>query len=344
MRADRLLALLLHVERHRRVTADELARHLEVSVRTIYRDVASLQAAGVPLWTETGPGGGIRLVDGWRSPVDGLTADEAGALFLTGVPSAAAELGLGAVVASARTKLLATLPPELAVRAGRVAERFHLDAPGWFQRQEPVEHLGVVAGAVWAGRRLDLRYRRGAEVVRRRVDPLGLVLKAGGWYLVARHRGRTLTYRVDRVVAASPRPERVERPPGFDLPSWWAGSTIEFDRSRLRYEATLRLGPGAWRAAPRALVGVALPDDAPPGPVDGWREVTVRLESEQVALDQLRALGPEVEVVAPAALRRALRRAALLTAARNRRHRRGGPAPPPSGLTSVHVLLLPFAR
>lgn len=318
MRADRLLAMLLHLERHRGATAADLAERLEVSVRTIYRDVAALQAAGVPVWTETGPGGGIRLLDGWRAPVEGLTADEASALFLTGVPSAAAELGLGALMASGRTKLLATLPPELRSRAGRIAERFHLDAPGWFHRQRPVEHLGPVADAVWSGRRLDVVYAHRSGARRRRLDPLGLVLKAGTWYLVARHRGRVLTYRVDRITAARTRSERFERPAGFDLAVWWAASSAEFDRSLLRLPVRVRLGPSGWHIAPQVLTGAAI-DVAGAGPPDdeGWRTVEVAMETEEVALGQLTALGAEVEVLEPGSLRAALAEVGRRVAARN---------------------------
>src|SRR5438132_9462583 len=167
MRASRLVALLLELQATSTVTAAELAARLEGSVRTIYRDVASLQAAGVPVWTEAGPGGGIRLLDGWTGRLVGIAVDEAGALFLAG--------------SVAQAEVLATLPRDLAARAGRIRERLHVDAPDWFTQAEPVPHLAVVADAVWTGRRLDVRY----GPARRRVDPLGLVLKGGRWYLVA---------------------------------------------------------------------------------------------------------------------------------------------------------------
>src|SRR3954447_15305518 len=130
MRAGRLMALLLLLQARRSATATELAAALEVSVRTIYRDVTDLQAAGVPIWSETGRHGGVRLLDGWRTQLGGLTGDEASVLFLAGARAAASELGLGAVLAAAQAKVLATLPPELRGRATRVRERFHLDAPG----------------------------------------------------------------------------------------------------------------------------------------------------------------------------------------------------------------------
>jgi predicted DNA-binding transcriptional regulator YafY len=320
MRASRLVALLLHLQHRGGATAAALAAELEVSVRTVYRDVAALQAAGVPLWTETGPGGGIRLVDGWRSQLDGLTADEAGVLFLAGAPGAAADLGVGTVLAAAQVKVLATLPPELRGRAARVRERFHLDAPGWFHHDEPLPHLATVSEAVWADRSVDVRYRRSDGVVDRRLDPLGLVLKAGTWYLVARHRAQVRTYRVGRIVGAEPRAERFERPSDFDLATWWAASSADFDRSLQRTRVRLRLTARAARALPihvdqtaaREALGAAGPPDA-----DGWIEVDLAVEGEDVALHQLVALAPDVEILEPPTLRAAMAELGARLAARH---------------------------
>jgi predicted DNA-binding transcriptional regulator YafY len=324
VRAGRLVALLLHLQHRGGATAAELAEVLEVSVRTVYRDVAALQAAGVPLWTETGPGGGIRLVEGWRTRLDGLTADEAGVLFLAGAPGAAAELGVGTVLAAAQVKVLATLPPELRGRAARVRERFLLDAPGWFHRDEPLPHLATIAEAMWADHRVDVGYRRsdrgGVRTVERRLDPLGLVLKAGTWYLVARHRDDVRTYRVGRIEAATALAERFERPEGFDLAAFWERSSAEFDRSILRARVRVRLSPGAARALPRhtdrAAAEEALAAAGPPD-ADGWVEVDLAVEAEDVAFGQLIALAPDVEVVAPARLRAVFADVGARLAARN---------------------------
>ncbi|MFI6580211.1 helix-turn-helix transcriptional regulator [Embleya sp. NPDC050493] len=310
MRSGRLVALLLHLQnRPGGATAAELATELEVSVRTVYRDVAALQSSGVPLWTETGPRGGIRLVEGWRTRLDGLTGDEAAALFLSGAPHAADALGLDTVLVAAQTKVMATLPADLRTRAGRVRQRFHLDAPGWFQHDEDVPCLTEVASAVWTGRRLDLRYARRDREVTRRLDPLGLVLKAGVWYLVARHRSDIRSYRVSRVVAASARPERFDRPDGFDLGAWWTHSNDDFARSLMRSACVIRVSPFGLRQLPRVFGPVvaadALASVGPPDP-DGWRELRLRTESEEVAVGQLVALGAHVEAVSPPSLRRAL--------------------------------------
>ena len=190
MRASRLVNLLLLLQSRGGLTAGELADELEVSVRTIHRDVDALSAAGVPIFAERGPHGGIRLVDGYRTRLTGMTADEAEALFLSGLPGPAAELGLGTVVAAARLKVLAALPAELRSRASRLVERFHLDAAGWFQAGEPVPHLGTVSEAVWEGQALRIEYRRERMPVARDLGPLGVVLKGGVWYLVATSDGQ----------------------------------------------------------------------------------------------------------------------------------------------------------
>ncbi|GAA3243974.1 YafY family protein [Pseudonocardia petroleophila] len=320
MRASRLVTLLFTLQRRRAATAAELAAELEVSERTIYRDVAALADAGVPLFTESGPGGGIRLVDGWRTRLDGLTAHEAAALFAVGAPQVLADLGMSAALAGAQAKLLATLPEALREHARTVAERFHLDAPGWFHRPHDVPHLDTVAAAVWDQQRLRVGYRRRDEVVRRDLDPLGLVMKAGTWYLAAESGGRVLMFRVDRVVDAEPSGERFERPPGFDLPSWWAGASAGFESTMLRLTVRLRLGPGGRArlarvtdadAAAAALAGAGVPD------ADGWCEVRLDVEDVHVAAGQLVGLAGEVEVLDPPELRSALRASGLALAAHN---------------------------
>ncbi|MDC0719117.1 helix-turn-helix transcriptional regulator [Nannocystis bainbridge] len=318
MRSSRLLALLLVLQRRQRATAAELAAELEVSVRTLYRDVAALVAAGFPLWTEPGPHGGVRLVEGWRTRLDGLTAEEASVLFLSGAPQAVTDLGLGAVALSARAKVDATLPAELRDRAGRIRERFLLDAPAWFSRPEPLPALPMVATAVWESRALELRH--GGRPGSRRVEPLGLVLKAGIWYLVARARGEVRTYRVGRIDHAEVLAETFARPQQFDLAAWWAASSAAFDLSLLVYRCRLRLSPAAQRALPRVVpheVVRRLLAEAGPADAQGWIELELMLEGEEVAADQLSGLGGGVEVIEPAGLRQRLHAVGLEMARRN---------------------------
>ncbi|CAO5150427.1 putative transcriptional regulator [Frankia sp. AiPs1] len=322
MRSSRLTALLLHLQAVRRATAPELAAALEVSVRTVRRDIAALQDAGVPLWSEPGRHGGVRLTDGWRTDLDGLTGDEAAALLLAGAgPQILAGLGLATAAVAARTKVLAALPPRPRVHAGQVHQRFLLDAPGWFAREEAVPQLSALAEAVWAARRLDLGYaRRDGDSITRRVDPLGLVCKAGTWYLVARHRGRILSYRVARIVSVGPRAETFDRPDDFDLAGWWRAAGDDFARSLMRWTCRLRLSPEAFTTLHGAVGPVAARDaraNASDPDADGWRVVTLCTEGPDVALGQLRALGDGVEVLDPADLRAALAASARRTAERN---------------------------
>ena len=321
MRASRLVALVLHLQRRGRATAASLADELEVSVRTVYRDVTALQEAGVPVWAEPGPGGGIRLVEGWSGRVGGVTAEELDALMLAGAPAVAADLGLGAVVAAAQSKVIDALPPELRGRASRVRERFLLDAPGWFHRDEPADHLPVIAAAVWASERVDIGYRRSDRTVARRIDPLGLVLKGGVWYLVAAHRARPRTYRIGRITSARPTGIGFERPAEFDLEDWWTRSGEEFDRSLLRSTIAVRLSPAAVRMLPHvfgtASAKLAMASAAEPD-ADGWRQIALPVESEEVAAGQLPALGSGVEVLEPLALRVHMATIGTELAARNR--------------------------
>jgi predicted DNA-binding transcriptional regulator YafY len=303
VRASRLLQLLLLLQARGRMTAPQLAEELEVSVRTVYRDLEALSAAGVPVYTETGRYGGAQLVDGWRTRLTGLTTEEADSLPLLGMPGAAAELGLGTVLAATQLKVLAALPPELRSRAARVQERFHLDAPGWFHRGEAVPHLATVAEAVWDDRRLALRYGRGDKVVERTIDPLGLVLKAGTWYLVAAHRGQPRTYRVSRIEAADLLDERFERPDRFDLALRWAESSTEFERTMHRVPVRLRLREERAWIVDRALDPVAAraAEVEPEG--DGWVVVSFPAESVEVTLPQVLQMGDAAEVLDPPELR-----------------------------------------
>jgi predicted DNA-binding transcriptional regulator YafY len=313
MRASRLVQLLLLLQARGGLTAEALAKELEVSVRTVLRDVDALSAAGVPIYTERGPAGGIRLVDGYRTRLTGMTGDEAEALFLSGLPGPAAELGLGTVVAAAQVKVVAALPAELRSRASRLVERFHLDAGAWFHGNEPVPHLPTVADAVWASRPLEISYHRGESSVQRILEPLGVVLKAGIWYLVARSDEQVRTYRVSRIRAARPLEETFERPAGFDLAAWWAESSAAYEREVPRLEITVRVRTDAmWRLADavgnrvvRAAQRLGEPDE------DGRQVLRISVEWPEEATGRFVAAAPDVEVVEPAALR-----AELLAAAR----------------------------
>ncbi|MFI9270824.1 helix-turn-helix transcriptional regulator [Kitasatospora sp. NPDC052896] len=323
MRADRLLALLLLLQNRGRLTAPELAAELEVSVRTVYRDVEALGAAGVPVISDRGPAGGYRLLDGYRTRLTGLTDAEAGSLFLAGAPGPARDLGFGAVLATAQLKLRAALPGELAERTQRIQDRFHLDASAWFREADPVPHLTRLARAVWDQRVLRTHYRRWRGEVHRELRPLGLVLKSGIWYLVAQTarpdpEENIHSYRVSRFLAVDVTAECFDRPPGFDLAAHWADSADRLTAALHQQTARLRLSPQGRRLLPAqfgAAGGRALATAGPPDE-EGWVEVDLPVESTAVAVGDLLRLGTEAEVLAPPELRAALAHTVTTLAAR----------------------------
>ncbi|HET9614277.1 MAG TPA: YafY family protein [Candidatus Limnocylindrales bacterium] len=309
MRASRLVSLLLLLQSRGGQTAAELARELEVSVRTIHRDVDALSASGVPIYADRGPHGGIRLVDGYRTRLTGMTADEAEALFLSGLPGPAAELGLGTVVAAARLKVLAALPTELRARASRLVERFHLDAAAWYHPDEPVPHLGALSEAVWEAQRVEIGYDRGDKTVDRVLEPLGLVLKAGVWYLVANVDGQPRTYRVSRVSRVRLAGGTFERPAAFDLPSFWAEASAAYERDTPRVTVKLRIAPdriGRLRdvVGERPFDTLSRLDEPDP---DGWERIRITLDWPAEATTQILAVGPGCELLEPADLRQRIR-------------------------------------
>jgi predicted DNA-binding transcriptional regulator YafY len=303
MRASRLVQLLLLLQARGRLTAAALAAELEVSERTIHRDVEALSAAGVPIYAERGPHGGIQLVDGYRTRLTGLTGDEAEALFLSGLPGPAAELGLGTVVAAARLKVLAALPAELRARATRLVERFHLDAAGWFHATESVPHLATIADAVWESQRITVGYRRAGGEVDRILDPLGLVLKAGIWYVVAAAEDQVRTYRVSRFSRVTPTGLPFTRPASFDLAEHWRASIDAYERAAPRTQLTVRVDPRRIGLL-ADLVGVRAVDGAerigdPADDPDGWLVLRLNVDWPDEVPGRLLALGDAAELIEP---------------------------------------------
>ncbi|WP_344531336.1 YafY family protein [Streptomyces albiaxialis] len=318
MRASRLIKMVLLLQARREMTAAELAEELEVSERTVSRDVLALSEAGVPVYADRGRTGGYRLVGGYRTRLTGMGRSEAEALFLSGVPGALRDMGLDDVASAARLKVSAALDPTLRDVQDSTAQRFHLDAPGWWNEPKTPPLLPDLADAVWSDRRVLVRYRRKDGEVERELEPYGLVLKAGVWYLAARTDGSWRVYRVDRFTEVERGAERFERDPEFGLAEFWADSSAEFAQGILRAEATLRLTRDAVRRLPhvtdRASAGEALAA-ASPADEDGRVVVTLRVENDEVAFSQLFQLGPECEVLAPASLRERFADAARRTAA-----------------------------
>jgi len=309
MRASRLLSILMLLQSRGRLSAQTLAEELEVSVRTVYRDVDELSASGVPVWADRGRLGGFQLQPGWRTRVDGLTAPEAQAMFLGGLPGPAAELGLGEAMASAQLKLLAALPDGWREDARRVSTRFHVDPIDWYRGPAATDHLPAIAQAVWGERRLAVRYESWNGVSQRRLDPLGLALKAGVWYVVAASGSQApRTYRLSNILELAVIDERFVRPEAFDLAAYWAASTRRFEAGLYRDQAVLRVtarGMKQLRALGQAIADAA-EQSARADAVPGWQRVTVPIESVEHAVGQLLRLGPDAQVLKPVALRQRL--------------------------------------
>ena len=312
MRASRLLSLLILLQMRGRMSAEALAAEFEVSVRTIYRDVDQLSAAGVPVYAERGRNGGFALLDGYRTRLTGFTPAEAEALLLAGVGPAAADLGVGAEAAAAQLKLLASLPPDSGASAQRVAARFHLDPMNWYSRAETSEVLPAIANAVWNERRIRVRYESWRDLVDRDLDPLGLVLKAGVWYLVAAVKGQARTYRISNIRELAVLSAKAQRPARFDLARFWASWSRDFEARIFSERAVVKLSPLGRRSlgeiSPVAAEAVEAQHRAcKPA---GWVKAEIPIESVELAARQLLRLGAEVEVLEPAALRTAIAREA----------------------------------
>lgn len=315
MRASRLLTILTTLQLRGRVTAQALAEQLEVSKRTIYRDVDELSAAGVPIYADRGPSGGFALLDGFRTELTGLTGAESDALPLAGIPAAAADLGLAGAASAARLKLLAAMAPPARESANRVADRFHLDPADWYLRPRPPAHLRTVAHCVWENRQLEILYESWRRTARSRVDPLGLVLKAGCWYLVAARGAREAIYRLDKILEAVPAEQSFTRPAGFDLAAAWRANLERFEAGLHRATARLRVSASALDRLYRLGDAIAEPIRAADTDAQGRREAEVPIESVDHAAALLLGFGDQIEVLAPHALREEIaRRAAAVVA------------------------------
>ena len=303
MRASRLLSILILLQLRGRLTAEYLAEEFEVSVRTIYRDIDALSAAGIPVYGDSGPGGGFRLLEGYRTKLTGLDSDETEAMLLVGLPSAAQAMGLGDAANRARNKLLVALPGTGGDEASRIAGLFHLDTEDWYRAARPTPLLARVARAVLDRQLLAMTYQSWTTRRDWTVEPFGLVLKAGHWYLVAKGHGKLRSFNVADILALDVLPDRFSPPAEFDLAIWWVESARSF-------EEQLRPGTAILRASPVGLqrlrllgtfAGEAVANAEPTGD-DGWHIVKLPLETIESAAPALLGIGPEIDVIEPIAL------------------------------------------
>ena len=304
MRADRLFSIVLLLQSHRQLTAHDLAGRLEVSARTIHRDMEALSGAGVPVVAERGTGGGWSLLGEYRTNLTGLNESEIQSLFVSKPSRVLADLNLEKAAEGAFLKLLAALPSVYRRGAEQARQRIYVDVTGWNRAEETVPHLHALQEAVWQERRARILYGRGEcdAAAERLVDPLGLVAKGSVWYLVAAVEGDVRSYRISRVQGVELLDEPAVRPPDFDLAAFWEQSSAQFRahlpayraRVRVRREIVSRL-PYAGRFARVEHVGE--PD------ADGWVEVSLRFDVEEMACEYALGFGTQLEVLEPVALR-----------------------------------------
>lgn len=310
MRADRLLSMLMLLQIRGRMTADDLAEELEVSPRTIYRDLDALSLAGVPVYADRGPSGGISLLDDYRTNLTGLTQNEVRSLFMFTVPGLFADLQADKTQEAATLKLLASLPSPFQKDAELARQRIHLDPAAWFQPPEAIPHLSTLQDAIWQNQRLRLVYRRAdGNWVKRLVDPYGLVAKTSVWYLVAGVMRGVFAYRVSRIQEVEITGSSFERPADFDLPTFWSKWCADFEAQYDQYEVTLRLLPqGIPLLIQMFGEGIhTLVEQAGGMDDQGCCALTLTFESADDACRKLMGLGTAVEVVGPPELRRQMR-------------------------------------
>ncbi len=329
MRADRLLSLLLLLQTKGRMPARELATLLEVSERTIYRDLDALSAAGVPVYADRGRGGGCVLADTFRTNLTGLTETEIRSLFISGTLGPLTELGLAKALEAALLKFVSTL--SLANRRGveRVRQKLYLDTAGWFQSPEAVPYLPAIRASVWQEHKIHLNYRKAdGTLVDRLVDPYGLVAKASIWYLVGAVAGEVRVFRVARVQAFAPTDEPSERPQAFDLAAYWRACAAWFETSRPYYPVTFRIAPSHLPVLAQMIGEDAHALTIRTGSPDagGWLSLPVTFGSREQALAVTFGMGTGVEVMEPQELRDSLLQGALEIVASSAQ-RRGGPPP-----------------
>lgn len=276
MRAERLLSILLLLQTNRRMTTRELAERLEVSPRTIHRDMDALSGAGVPVVGYPGQGGGWELLEPYRTDLTGLTPEESQTILLDSLPPSLAELGLDAAARSARIKLMAALPDSTRDAVDYTRQRLYIDPTGWSrQNDETPEMLPAIQEAVWSNRMLQITYRRAdGKVVERVVNPLGLVVKGQNWYLVGAVDEGYRTYRISRVTDARVEDIPAERPAGFDLREFWVQSTSEFQTRLPSYSVGLEVSPDLLNRA-RFGFGFARVEHFGETGEDGWTPLRI---------------------------------------------------------------------
>ena len=308
MRADRLLSLLMLLQSRGQMTAQELANELEVSERTIYRDIDALSAVGIPVYGEAGPEGGYALLNSYRTNLTGLTEGEVRALFMLSIPAPLVELGVSQELRAALLKLSAALPDSQRQDEAKVRQRFHLDSMWWHQGEAHLPHLATIQQALWQDRQLHIVYRTAVSIqLERLVAPYGLVAKAGVWYLVCARGERIHVHRVAHLLDVQVAEDAFTYPAEFDLARYWQSWCAEYESLQAHFRATVRVAPGFVPELARRFGKQVHEKIARAGPDgDGWVKLELAFASFEDARDRILSFGRGVEVLAPQALHRSV--------------------------------------
>jgi predicted DNA-binding transcriptional regulator YafY len=304
MRADRLLTIVLLLQAHHQLSSRDLASRLEVSERTIHRDMEALSGAGIPIVALRGSHGGWSLLGEYRTNLTGLNQAEIETLFVAQPSKLFADLKLEKAAEGALLKLLAALPTTFQRAAQRMRNRIYVDVGGWVRQEEAVPLLPVLQEAIWLERKLNFTYERGPECesVDRVVDPLGLVAKGSAWYLVAGVGDGVRSYRISRIKRADVMNEPAAIPADFDLAAYWKSSSAAFKSSLPNYTAIFRVAPEVvpfLRFAGR----FARVSDTYETESDGWIRISIGFDVEEMACQFALSFGSKLEVLEPETLR-----------------------------------------
>ncbi|WP_026677512.1 helix-turn-helix transcriptional regulator [Fictibacillus gelatini] len=300
MRGDRLVSILLLLQAHRQITAKELAEKLEVSERTIYRDMEALSRSGIPVVAERGKNGGWSLLENYRTTLTGLKESEIRALFVPPSSQLLEDLGLARTSEEARNKLIASLPEMYQEHAKEAWNRIHVDTSTWRNRKEKINSFDVLKNAIWTQNKLKITYERAdGEIIDRVVEPLGLVAKGSRWYFIAsKDNGEIRNYRASRIVSAVPTAETFKRPKDFDLARYWASSTKAFIESLPRFEVWAEVSPSIvsrLKFTDRFVQIASIGDQRK----EGWVPVKLLFDTEDEAKGYILGFANQIRVVKP---------------------------------------------
>jgi len=306
MRADRLISIVMLLQTRERITADELSRELEVSPRTIYRDITALIVAGVPIYTDRGPGGGIALLESYRTSLNGISEDEAKALFMVSIPEALVELGFGQKLKSALLKLAVALPPKQQMVQMHTQQRIYLDSTPWTQKDEQTPHIGIIHQAVWQDNLVRLVYQGSFDTqIEVEIEPLGLVAKMNTWYLFGRDRGYLRVIKIADILQVQTLAQSFTRDEDFDLATFWKEWCKASQDRRSVYVVQIRAAPELYSKlhlylgeAVKYTISNTEPEDS-----RGWHLVTILFENFFRARESILNFGNAAEVLEPEALK-----------------------------------------